>query len=164
MEEAMIRLCFAVIAAASCASSAFAADVLTTHRLSAALANDAVGAAVAACAKDGYSETVVLVDSDGVRQAELRGDGAGIHTLDSANDKAYTSLTFKSDTGALMPRAQAIGALTSRLPHLLLFQGGLVIKIGEEVVGAIGASGAPGGQLDENCARAGLDAISNRIR
>ena len=143
---------------------AFAADVLTTHRISAALANEAVGVAVASCAKQGYAETAVLVDSDGVRQAELRGDGAGIHTLDSANDKAYTSLTFKADTGSLVERAQAIGPLTSRLPHLLLFQGGLVIKLGDEVVGAIGASGAPGGPLDESCARAGIDAIRDRLK
>ncbi len=141
-----------------------AADVLTLHRLSAALANEAVGAAVAACAKQGYAETAVVVDNDGVRQAELRGDGAGIHTIDSANDKAYTSLTFKADTGALVSRANAIGTLTSRLPHLLLFQGGLVIKIGDEVVGAIGASGAPGGPLDEGCARAGIDAIASRLK
>src|SRR5580658_2106130 len=143
---------------------AWADDVMTTHRLSAALANEAVGAAVAACAKQGYAETAVVVDSDGVRQAELRGDGAGIHTIDSANDKAYTSLTFKTDTGALVERAPQIGALTSRLPHLLLFQGGVVIKIGDEVVGAIGASGAPGGQLDEDCARAGIDAIRDRLK
>jgi uncharacterized protein GlcG (DUF336 family) len=159
----MIRV-FAVAAMASFATSAFAADVITTHRISAALANEAVGAAVASCAKQGYSETVVLLDSDGVRQAELRGDGAGIHTLDSANDKAYTSLTFKTDTGALLDRAQQIGTLTSRLPHLLLFQGGVVIKIDNEVVGAIGASGAPGGPLDEACARAGLDAIRDRLK
>lgn len=159
----MIRV-FAVAAMASFVPSAFAADVLTTHRISAALANEAVGAAVASCAKQGYSETVVLLDSDGVRQAELRGDGAGIHTLDSANDKAYTSLTFKTDTGALLDRAQQIGTLTSRLPHLLLFQGGVVIKIDNEVVGAIGASGAPGGPLDEACARAGLDAIRDRLK
>ncbi|HUB94713.1 MAG TPA: heme-binding protein [Stellaceae bacterium] len=141
-----------------------AADILTLHRLSAALANEAVGAAVAACAKQGYAETVVIVDADGVRQAELRGDGAGIHTLDSANDKAYTSITFKTDTGALVGRAQQIGTLTSKLPHLLLFQGGLVIKIGDEVVGAIGASGAPGGPLDEGCAKAGIDAIRDRLK
>ena len=159
----MIRF-FIAAAMVSFATSAFAADVLTTHRISAALANEAVGAAVASCAKQGYSETVVLLDSDGVRQAELRGDGAGIHTLDSANDKAYTSLTFKTDTGALLDRAQQIGALTSRLPHLLLFQGGVVVKIDNEVVGAIGASGAPGGPLDEACARAGLDAIRDRLK
>ena len=159
----MIRFLVAIVIAGF-ATPAVAADVLTTHRLGAALANEAVGAAVAFCAKQGYAETVVLIDSDGVRQAELRGDGAGIHTPDSAYDKAYTSLTFKADTGALVARAPAIGALTSRLPHLLLFRGGLVIKIGDEVVGAIGAAGAPGGQLDEACARAGLDAIRDRMK
>jgi uncharacterized protein GlcG (DUF336 family) len=145
---------------------AWADDVITTHRLSAALANEAVAAAVAACAKQGYSETAVVVDSDGVRQADLRGDGAGIHTLDSANDKAYTSLTFKSDTSALVERAKNsnFSTLTNKLPHLLLFDGGLVIKLGNEVVGAIGAAGAPGGPLDEACARAGIDAIRDRIK
>ena len=63
-----------------------------------------------------------------------------------------------------MQRAQVLGPLTSKLPHLLLFQGGLVIKIGDEVVGAIGAAGAPGGPLDEACARAGLDAIRDRLK
>src|ERR1700691_2263027 len=154
----------AMLLALALAAPARADDVMTTHRLSAALANEAVGAAVASCAKQGYAETVALVDSDGVRQADLRGDGAGLHTLDTATDKAYTSLTFKADTGALVERAQTIGPLTSKLPHLLLFQGGVVIKIGDEVVGAIGASGAPGGQLDEACARARLDAIRDRLK
>jgi uncharacterized protein GlcG (DUF336 family) len=134
------------------------------HRLNAVLANEAVGAAVASCAQQGYAETAVVVDADGVTQALLRGDGAGIHTLDSAHDKAYTSVSFKTDTGALLDRAQAIGTLTSRLPHLLLFQGGVVIRIGNEVIGAIGAAGAPGGSLDEACARAGLAKISDQLK
>jgi len=159
------RILLAALAAALFAPQAMAADVLVTHRLSAALANEAVGAGVAACAKQGYAETVVVVDSDGVRQAVLRGDNAGIHTLDSANDKAYTALTFKTDTAALVERAKTtmLANLTSRLPHLLLFPGGLVIKIGDEVVGAIGAAGAPGGDLDIGCATAGLNAIRDRL-
>jgi uncharacterized protein GlcG (DUF336 family) len=143
---------------------ASAQELLQTHRIPAALALEAVGEVVASCAKQGYSETAVLVDADGMRQAVLRGDGAGPHTLDSANDKAYTSVTFKNDTGALLERAQAIGPLVSRLPHLLLFQGGVVIKLGNEVIGAIGASGAPGGPLDEACAKAGLDKIRDRLK
>jgi len=134
------------------------------HRLNAELANEAVGAAVASCAQQGYAETAVVVDTDGVTQALLRGDGAGVHTLDSAHDKAYTSVTFKADTGALLDRAQALGMLVSRLPHLLLFQGGVVIRVGNEVIGAIGAAGAPGGKFDEDCARAGLDKIRDRLR
>jgi uncharacterized protein GlcG (DUF336 family) len=141
------------------------AQALQTHRISAALALEAVGEVVASCAKQGYNETAVLVDVDGVRQAVLRGDGTGAHTLDSANDKAYTSASFKSDTSALVERAKTapIAILLQKLPHLLLFGGGVVIKIGNEVVGAIGASGAPGGDLDENCARVGLDKIRDRL-
>jgi uncharacterized protein GlcG (DUF336 family) len=147
--------------------SAFADDLLTTHRLSAALAGEAVTAAVASCASQGYAETVVLVDADGVRQAVLRGDRAGSHSLDSANDKAYTAASFKTDTSALVERAKSLpgfSALFTQLPHLVLFGGGVVIKLNDEVVGAIGAAGAPGGNLDEACARAGLDKIRDRLK
>jgi uncharacterized protein GlcG (DUF336 family) len=106
----------------------------------------------------------VLVDTDGVVQASLRGDNAGIHTLDSAHDKAYTSVTFKADTMAMMDRAQQLNTLVTRLPHLLLAGGGVVIKSGGAVVGAIGASGAPGFQLDDACAKAGVQKIADRLK
>jgi uncharacterized protein GlcG (DUF336 family) len=162
------KLTLALLAAAgSCALAAPAfSDALVTHRIPAALASEAVAEAVAFCAKDGYRETAVLVDIDGVRQAELRGDGAGIHSLDSANDKAYTSVTFRSDTLPLAERAKEPGGITilSKLPHVMFFGGGVVIKVGDEVVGAIGASGAPGAQLDEACARAGVKKIQDRLK
>ena len=142
------------------------ADALTTHRIPAALASEAAMEAVAFCARQGYRETAVVVDVDGAHQAEVRGDGAGIHTLDSANDKAYTAVTFRSDTLPLAERAKEPGGITilSKLPHVMFFGGGVVIKIGEEVVGAIGASGAPGAKLDEDCARAGVDKIRDRLK
>jgi uncharacterized protein GlcG (DUF336 family) len=142
------------------------AQTLTTHRIPAALALDAVGEAVAECAREGYSETAVLVDADGVRQAVLRGDRAGAHTLDSAFLKAYTAASFKSDTSALVERAKTapIAPLLEKLPNTILFGGGLVIKMGDEVIGAIGAAGAPGADLDDNCARAGLDKIRDRLK
>jgi uncharacterized protein GlcG (DUF336 family) len=142
------------------------AQTLATHRIPASLALEAVGEAVASCARQGYSETVVLVDADGVTQATLRGDRAGAHTLDSARDKAYTSASFKSDTSALVERAKTtqLAVILAKLPHLLLFGGGVVIKLGDEVIGAIGAAGAPGGDLDEACAKAGLDKIRDRLQ
>ena len=141
-------------------------QTVTTHRIPAALALEAVGEAVAACARQGYNETAVLVDADGVRQAVLRGDRAGAHTLDSAYDKAYTAASFKSDTSALVERSKTapIAPLLAKLPHLLLFGGGLVIKVDDEVVGAIGAAGAPGADLDDGCARAGFDKIRDRLK
>jgi uncharacterized protein GlcG (DUF336 family) len=84
------------------------AQALVTHRIPAALALEAVGEAVATCSRQGYAETAVLVDADGVRQAVLRGDRAGAHTLDSAADKAYTAASFKTDTNALVERAKTV--------------------------------------------------------
>ena len=161
----------AALAVALCGTAGMAkpaaAQILTTRRIPAALALEAVGAAVDACAKQGYAETAVLVDADGVRQALLRGDWAGAHSLDSATYKAYTSASFKSDTSALVTRAAqnpAFAALLAKLPNLLAIGGGVVIKMDNEVIGAIGAAGAPGGDLDEACAKAGLDKIRDRLK
>jgi uncharacterized protein GlcG (DUF336 family) len=138
------------------------AETLKTHRIPAALAAEAVSEAVSQCARQGYQETAVMLDADGATIAALRGDGAGIHTLDSAHDKAYTSASFKRDTIALA-EVSGISAL-SKLPHIIFFGGGVVVKTGDEVIGAIGASGAPGAKLDDNCARAGLDKIRDRLK
>src|SRR5580704_18372869 len=112
-----------------------AEGLVPTHRIPAELASQAVAEAVASCAKQGYAETAVLVDADGVRQAVLRGDRAGSHTLDSAYDKAYTSASFKVDTSALFERAQSVPGrvnLFTQVPHLMPFGGGIVIKAGDE--------------------------------
>ena len=156
----------ALIACAAAAPRAALAETLTTHRIPAELALEAVGEAVAECARQGYAETAIVVDADGVRQAVLRGDRAGAHTLDSAFHKAYTAASFRSDTSALVERAKTgpIALLLAKLPHTLLVGGGLVIKLGDEVIGAIGAGGAPDADLDDNCARAGLDKIRDRLK
>jgi uncharacterized protein GlcG (DUF336 family) len=83
----------------------------------------AAGPARGSCAGRGYRETAVLVDADGATIAALRGDGAGIHTLDSAHDKAYTAASFKTDTIALMELAKNEIAGLAKLPHLLFFGG-----------------------------------------
>ena len=147
-------------------SQAHAQGLLQTHRIPADLANQAVAAVVAKCSSQGYAETGVLVDADGVQQAVLRGDRAGAHTLDSAFSKAYTSASFKTDTTALVERSKTVPVLVNlfKLPHLLLLGGGIVIKIGDEVVGAIGAAGAPGGDLHDACANAGLDKIKDQLK
>jgi uncharacterized protein GlcG (DUF336 family) len=113
-----------------------------------------------------YRETAVVLDADGATIVAVRGDGAGIHTLDSAHDKAYTSVSFKNDTIALAERAKGEDSIAplAKLPHVMFFGGGVVIKLGDETIGAIGASGAPGAKLDDNCARAGLDKIRDRLR
>ena len=148
------------------ATQACAQGLLPTHRISAEMAAQAVAAVVAKCASQGYAETAVLVDADGVRQALLRGDRAGSHTLDSAYQKAYTAASFKNDTIALVERSKNAPGFASlfTLPNLLLFGGGVVVKLGDEVVGAIGAAGAPGADLDDACARAGIDKIHDQLK
>jgi uncharacterized protein GlcG (DUF336 family) len=155
-----------ILAACAFGVAAASAQTLPTHRIPASLATEAASEAVASCAKGGYSETAVVVDADGATIVAVRGDGAGIHTLDSAHDKAYTSVTFRNDTMVLADRAKGDGpiALLAKLPHILFFPGGVVIKLGDEVIGGIGAAGAPGGNLDDNCAKAGLDKIRDRLK
>ena len=148
-----------------------AEDVVTLHRLSAGLASEAVTEAVAACAKAGYKVTATVIDLDGVEQATLRGDGAMMTTIDAARDKAYTALMLGATRGEAGSGdvAKRMGATPSpgglaKLPHVLLAQGALNIKVGSEAVGAIGVGGAPGGDLDEACAKAGLDKIADRLK
>ena len=142
------------------------ADTLPTHRIPVALAMEAASETVSACAKQGYRETALVVDADGATIVALRGDGAGVHTLDSARDKAYTAVSFKNDTLALAERAKGEDSIAplAKLPHVMFFGGGVVIKLGDETIGAIGAAGAPGAKLDDACAHAGLEKIRDRLQ
>jgi len=160
------RLTSGLVLALCAASPSFAQGLLTTHRVPATLANEAVAEAVAHCASQGYAVSAVVVDSDGVREATLRGDHAGVHTLDSALGKAYTANSFKGDSGAVAGRllGNPAAAPLERVPGVLLVQGAVAINVGDETVGAIGVAGAPGGNLDEACARAGLDKIKDRLK
>jgi uncharacterized protein GlcG (DUF336 family) len=160
------RRIFVALSAVALTGSAAAAQTLPTHRIPAALAVEAATETIATCAKQGYHETAQVVDADGVVIATIRGDVAGAHTLDSAYYKAYTAASFKNDTLALAERAKgedSIAAL-AKLPYVMFFGGGVPVKLGDETIGAIGASGAPGGKLDDACARAGLDKIKDRLQ
>jgi uncharacterized protein GlcG (DUF336 family) len=141
-----------------------AADVLVTHRLSSGLATDIAVRAVAECVKLTFVCTAAVVDSDGVTQALVRGDGAGIHTVQGAHDKAYTAVTYGrpgSETQKVYVSSPPSGVILKE-PYLLPGDGGLPIKIGNEVVAALGISGTPG--KDEVCGHAALDAFSSRLK
>ena len=152
------------------------AQTLVTHRLPASLAMEAVTAAVAACTQQGYGVTATVIDADAQRIADLRGDTAGVHTYEAAWEKAYTAVGFAPilhvDSGgevaeriARFAASQPPGSLPFQPPEHMIFRaGGLTIRLGEEVIGAIGVGGAPSAQADETCAKAGLDKIRDRIR
>jgi len=154
------------VTAVAAATSAGAQGVITTHRLSAPLASEAALAAVEHCKRMGYNVTAVLIDADGVRQATLRGDGSGPLSLDTAYAKASTALYYRTDTIDLLQRMQNLGATSvqAKIPNLVVAQGGVVIKMGDEVIGAIGISGGPGQDYDTQCARAGIDKIRDRMK
>lgn len=162
----LFALALSAIAAIIFMPPAHAQGLLTTHRIAAPLANEAVAGAVSACAEKGYFVTAVLVDTDGVRQAMLRGDRAGIHTVTAAENKAYSAVSLKSDTSALEVRFKTLppSSVLVKTPRLVLSAGGIVLKIGNEVIGAIGVSGAPGGEKDEACGHAGFDKIKDRVK
>jgi uncharacterized protein GlcG (DUF336 family) len=149
-----------------CVGPASPQGLVKKSYLTAALAHEALITAVEACARQGQQVSGVVLDPAGLQQAFLRGDGAGIHTVDTADYKANTTLSFRIDGVDLVERSKTrpppgpIG----KLPRLLLAQGGVLIKAGDEIVGAIGISGARGNNMDTACARAGVDKIKDRLR
>src|SRR5882724_2968204 len=154
------------------ATGAQAQGLVTTHKLSAALANQLVGDSVAACAQKGYQVWAVVVDLDGVRQAVLRGDGAPIHSMDNAYYKAYTLASMglaRKETSTKqiqdrMAKATPSAVPVFPLPNITYAQGALAIVANGETIGALGVSGAPGGNFDEDCARFALDKVKDRLK
>jgi uncharacterized protein GlcG (DUF336 family) len=160
----------ALVVACAVPQMASAASLLTTHRIAATLAAEAVQTAVATCAAQNFPVSAILLDADGIEQAFLRGDNAGIHTLQMAHNKAYTSVSFGVDTSVLDAQAASgrpPSPAIAKLPDLVLAPGGVAIfggVDGKELLGAIAVSGVPNHQGDEICAKTGLAKIADRLR
>ena len=160
------------IVVGAAATGAQAQGLVTTQKLSAALANQLVGDSVAACAQKGYQVVAVVVDLDGVRQAVLRGDGAPIHSMDNAYYKAYTiaslGLARKEETTKAIADRLAKNPPSNvpqtQLPNVTYAQGAIAIAAGGQTIAGLGVSGAPGGNFDEDCARAALAKIKDRMK
>src|SRR6476661_9101797 len=148
------------------AAPARAQDALVTYKsLSPELALDLARAALGECRKRGYQAAVAVVDRFGVTQVMLRDRFAGPHTPVTATGKAWTAATFRSSTSQLFTVSQPgmMQAGIRNLPGAVIIAGGLVVESGGSLVGAIGVSGAPGGDADEACAKAGIEAIQSRL-
>jgi len=125
----------------------------------------AAQAALSACAKNGHQVAVAVTDRSALPLVILRDRHAGPHTLDTAANKAYSALSFKIDTTAL-GRATLPGEGSSgirNLPRVIAVGGGRPIESAGSLVGAIGVSGAPGGDADDVCAKAGIAAIADDL-
>jgi uncharacterized protein GlcG (DUF336 family) len=148
------------------AATAPANAQLITHRdLSAAMALTIAETAIAACKANGYSVSVTVVGRNAEPIVQVRGDNTSPTTLENSFRKAYTSRGFRVPSGDIVARVKA--EPTSGLVHLsnvIAVQGALPIKVGDDVIGAAGASGAPGGEKDEACVKAGIDKVADQLR
>ncbi|KAI5913288.1 heme-binding protein [Thauera sp. 2A1] len=150
----------AILLVSALATSGASAQAIRTERnMSLELANQLASAAVAACEEKGYAVAVTVVDRASQVRAVQRADNAGTHTLEASRAKAFTSASAKNTTLAMMEGAQKNPAAANlvNIPGFLLLGGGVPVKVGNEVIGAIGIGGAPGGHLDEQCAMAALE-------
>lgn len=159
----MKQLVQPVLASLIVFGAAFAQGVLTERNLSVALAEEAALAAMQKCQADGFRVSVVVLDRGGTFKAGLRNDGAGLHTFDTAWKKAFTSASIRIPTTTFVQRVQTNPGLGS-IVGVIALGGGLPISVGNEVIGAIGVGGAPSGEADEVCAKAGIDKIADRLR
>jgi uncharacterized protein GlcG (DUF336 family) len=117
------------------------------------------------CRGQGYQVAVAVVDRAGLLQVLLRDRFAGAHTVEVATDKAWTAASFRIPSGALGVETQAGKPMSGirSVPRVLAIGGGLPIDSGGTLVGAIGVSGAPGGEADDACAKAGIDKIADSL-
>jgi uncharacterized protein GlcG (DUF336 family) len=112
----------------------------------------------------GFKVSVAVVDRAGLPIVVLRGDGAGLHTPEGADRKAYTARTFRAASADFVKRMQndptAVGSM--EYTRVLALPGGLPIRVGDDVVGAVGVSGSPG--KDDDCSQAGIDTVAAQLK
>ena len=143
-----------------------AQDALVTYKsMSPELALDLARAALGDCRNRGYQVAVAVVDRFGVTQVILRDRFAGPHTPPTATGKAWTAVSFRTNTsdliGASQPGTPQAGL--RNLPGAVILGGGVMVEAGGTMVGAVGVSGAPGGEADDACAKAGIEAIRDKL-
>jgi uncharacterized protein GlcG (DUF336 family) len=145
-----------------------ARGVVTTHELSLDMAETIARAGIAACRKMGFHTTMVVVDSSGTMKAFLRDDQTGPHTIALAQDKAYTALTlsnrFASSLAFATARQATLGSPMPNIRGVTTVGGGVPIRYHGEVIGAVASSGAVGGDKDEACSQAGIDAVAADLK
>jgi uncharacterized protein GlcG (DUF336 family) len=155
---------FAALVAVSALAAPASAAIIMHKDLSLSVAKAIAEGAVAACAEKGYAVSAVVVDRDGETIVEMRGDDAAPHTMENARRKAYTAMTFRQPTAEYAKKLQDPNSVAHQqvtLPNVIAIPGGQPIKIDNQVVGGVGASGSPG--VDDDCVNAGLDKVKDQL-
>ena len=143
-----------------------AQSVRSEKNMSLELANQIAAAAVASCSASNYAVTATVVDRAGGVRAVQRADNAGPHTVAASLQKAFTSVSAKNNTLAIMEIAQKNPGAANlvHIPGFLLLGGGVPVRVGNEVIGAVGVGGTPSGALDEGCAIAGVEKVKDLLK
>ncbi|MCR6736500.1 MAG: heme-binding protein [Afipia sp.] len=117
------------------------------------------------CTKDGYKVSVTVVDKGGNVFAQVRGDGTNPHTMEFSRLKAYTARTRNQTSAEFMKLTdKPDSAYLKQIPGVVAVAGAVPIKVGNETIGAVGASGAPGGDKDEVCVLAGIAKVQDALK
>jgi uncharacterized protein GlcG (DUF336 family) len=156
---ALAGLC--IFALASPAS----AQLMQRKDLTAAIALTIAETAIATCKTNGYNVSVTVVGRNAETLVQVRGDNTGPHTMENSMRKAYTARTFRIPSGDMVTRVKndpTLGLI--HLSNVIANQGALPIKVGDDTIGAAGASGAPGGEKDEACIKAGIDKVADQLK
>ena len=157
--------CFAAVAAACALAAPASAQLISQKNLSASMALTIAQTTIETCKANGYAVSATVVGRNGEVLVQVRGDGTGPHTMENSMRKAYTSRTFRIPSGDMVERLKANPQLgLIHLTNVIANQGALPIKVGDETIGAVGASGAPGGEKDEACVKAGIDKIADMLK
>ena len=145
-------------------SSANAQGLVLEKNLSLAMAQTIANAALDKCKEMGFKVSVTVVDRAGLAIVMLRGDGAGLHTPEGSDRKAYTARTFRTPSADFVKRLASDPAVAGlkQYRRVIALDGGLPIKVGDDVVGAVGVSGSPG--KDDECSKAGIAKVADQLK
>lgn len=165
----MTRIRFSVLAVGALVlTSAFSLtalsqELLTEKVISVDLATVMAQTAIKQCRDNGYRVTATVLDNSGNVKVMIRDDGAGAGTMDLSRRKAYSAVIFRRTSGET---AKLFGAMAPPpvVEGTVMLAGGVPVKIGTETIGAIGVSGAPGGDKDEVCANAGIAKVADKLK
>jgi uncharacterized protein GlcG (DUF336 family) len=167
MSKIVSRLAgFSAVSVVACGLAAPAHAQLATHKdLTTAMAITMAEAAIQTCKAQGYAVSANVVGRGGEILVAMRGDNTGPHTLENSMKKAVTARATRNPSGNFANQVKNNpGAGALRLANMVPAQGALPINAGNETIGAIGVSGAPGGDKDEACAKAGIEKVANELK
>ena len=144
-------------------SNIFAADVITQKNIGLEAANDLAKMSIEACREKGYHVSAVVVDKHGNLRSAMRDDLAAAPTLEIAERKANMVIMSGIASGAFRDARKDIQQELNHIDGLIVMQGGLPVRSAGTLIGAIGVSGAPGGEKDETCAAVAIEKMTERL-